>query len=637
MARDLGELERKRAAVGLTLLIAVLFGAAVVRLFQIQVLGVTAYRQMAENNAVRLVVIPAARGVIRDATGELLVDSVPSFTLAVDPLNPRFAQLGADTVLVRVAALLGVPPAEILDRYHKKKGATFGPVTVRRNLDPVAVATIEEHRVDLPGVSIQTEPLRHYPGHFASHVLGYLSEITEDELATRKVEGYRTGNMIGRSGVEKQYESYLRGHDGEEYVMLNALGQRIGTLADRPPRLPVRGPDLYLTLDARVQRAAEEAFPESLRGGLVALDPRNGRVLAMVSRPAFDPGEFAVGLTNARWRELLGDRSFPLLNRPIQAAYPPGSTWKPLTGLAALEDAKVTADTRMVPCAGGFLYGGRWSRCWYRPGHGSQAFVGAMARSCDTYFYQLGLRVSIDRLHAWSETCGLIGRTGIDLPQERKCFVPDVAWYDKRFGSRRWGRGVVLSLAIGQAEMLQTPLGLACFYSLLVNGGRRVKPHVLSKVVDIDGSVRVSDSGAVTQPVAIAPATLALIREALLAVVEDGGGTGGRARISGVHVGGKTGTAQNPHGKDHALFVGCAPMEDARVVVAVMVENVGHGGTFAAPIARKVMEAVVLAPADSTAAPGPLSSGVSLLRPASTPARRDSAPAAPDTLDLPSD
>ncbi len=632
MPRAHGDLERKRAAVGFTILIATLFAAAIVRLFQIQVVQSETYRQMAEDNAVRLVVIPAARGVIRDAKGELLVDSVPSFTLAVDPLNPRLTQVGADSVLGHVAALLGVPADDLRERFRKQKGAAFGPVPVRRNLDPVAVATIEEHRIDLPGVSIQTEPLRHYPGTFASHVLGYLSEITEEELVERKADGYRVGDMIGRSGVEKQYEEYLRGHDGEEYVMLNALGQRIGTLSDRPPRLPVRGPDLYLTLDARAQRAAEEAFPDSLRGGLVALDPRNGRVLALVSRPAFDPGEFAVGLTAKRWKQLLGDKSFPLLDRPIQAAYPPGSTWKPLTGLAALEDGKVTAETRMVPCGGGFFYGGRFFRCWFHAGHGSQAFVGALARSCDTYFYQLGLRVGIDGLHRWSETCGLIGKTGIDLPQERKCFVPSTAWYDKRFGPRRWGRGVVLSLGIGQAELLQTPLGLARFYCLLVNGGRIVTPHVLLKVVEADGSVRVAEKQSVGAPLPIAPETLELVKQGLQAVVEEGGGTGGRARIPGVHVGGKTGTAQNPHGKDHALFVGCAPMEDARIVVAVMVENVGHGGTFAAPIARKVMEAIVLPPTDSTAAPAPLATSGSLLRPA---APRPLNPA--DTLTVPSD
>lgn len=633
MARTLGDLERKRAAIGFTILIAVLFAAAIVRLFQIQVVQTDTYRRMAEDNAVRLVVIPAARGVIRDAHGELLVDSVPSFTLAVDPLNPRLAQLGADSVLTHVAGLLGVPADDLIDRYRKQKSAAFGPVPIRRNLDPVAMATIEEHRVDLPGISIQTEPLRHYPGHFAAHVLGYLSEITEEELATRKAEGYRVGDMIGRSGVEKQYEQYLRGQDGEEYVMLNALGQRIGTLSDRPPRLPVRGPDLFLTIDARAQRAAEEAFPESLRGGLVALDPRTGRVLALVSRPAFDPGEFAVGLTSKRWKELLTDRSFPLLDRPIQAAYPPGSTWKPLTGLAALEMGKVTADTRLVPCGGGFTYGGRYFHCWFHPGHGSQTFVGALARSCDTYFYQLGLRVGIDGLHDWAEKCGLIGRTGIDLPQERKCFVPNVAWYEKRFGSRGWGRGVVLSLGIGQAEMLQTPLGLACFYSLLVNGGHRVTPHVLLKVEEADGSVRVPEAPSVAPALALSPGTLDLIKQALQAVVEDGGGTGGRARIPGVHVGGKTGTAQNPHGKDHALFVGCAPMEDTRVVVAVMVENVGHGGTFAAPIARKVMEAIVLPPTDSTAT-GPIAPSGTLLRPvAPKPAIINPA----DTLTVPSD
>jgi penicillin-binding protein 2 len=599
----------RRAAIGFTAIIVVLFGVAIARLTQIQIVDRVAYRRMAEENAVRLVVLPAARGVLRDQHGRLLVDSVPSFTLALDPLNNRLREIGADSVMARVALLINVPFEDLRERYVKQKGAAFGPVGIRRNLDIRAVAAIEEHRDELPGASIQTEPLRNYPGTLGAHVFGYLSEITQGELEEKRAEGYRPGDMIGRSGVEKQYEKYLRGKDGEEYVLMNALGQRIGSLTDRPPHLPVRGPDVYLTLDLAVQKAAEAAFPESLRGGLIALDPRNGRVLALVSRPSFDPHEFAVGLSAKRWKELLTDRSFPLLTRPIQAAYPPGSTWKPLTGLAGLENGRITPETRMVPCNGGFYYGHRWFRCWWRPGHGSQSFVGALIRSCDTYFYQVGLRVGIDPLYAWSNRCGLIGRTGIDLPQERKGFVPSVEWYDKHFGSRHWGRGVVLSLAIGQAETLATPVGLAAFYCFLVNGGNKVTPHLLLRVVDTTGQTHPRTVEPRPEHVNVSSATLSVIRQALEGVVSDPSGTGGRARIPGVRVGGKTGTAQNPHGKDHALFVGIAPMDAPAIVVAVVVENVGHGGTFAAPIARQVIEAVVNPPAplggaaDTTSAP----------------------------------
>ncbi len=594
MALELPEEEsRRKAAIGFTLLIAFLFGVVMVRLVQIQVVGRAEYRRLAENNAVRLVIRPAARGVIRDRHGEIIVDSVPSFSLAVDPLNPAARRLGIPVMLQRIAFLLNVPVEELQERYAKQRGQSFGPVTIRRNIDMRGVAAIEEHRSDLPGVTILTEPLRHYPGRSAAHVLGYLGEITEEELEKKREESYRPGDMVGRAGVEKQYEKYLRGRDGIEYVTLNALGQRIGTLIDRPARAPVRGPDLYLTLDMNVQRAAEAAFPESLRGGLVALDPRDGGVLAMVSRPTYDPAEFAVGLKRGRWKEFIDDTAFPLLARPIQAAYPPGSTWKPLTSLAAFEDGRVTPEQRFVPCGGGYFFGNRYFRCWLHSGHGSQDFLGALTRSCDTYYYQVGLREGIDGLARWAKETGLIGRTGIDLPQERKSFVPDVAWYNKHRGERGWGKGVVLSLAIGQAEIIQTPLSLAAFYSLLVNGGRRVTPHVQLKTDDPTGVAEAPAPVAPPRPLGIRPEILHDITEALAGVVESPGGTGGRARIPGVRVGGKTGTAQNPHGEDHAWFVGVAPVDSARVVVAVIVENVGHGGTHAAPIARKVMEAVV--------------------------------------------
>lgn len=612
MALELPEEEsRRKAAIGFTILIAFLFGVVIMRLVQIQVIGRAEYRRLAENNAVRLVIRPAARGVIRDRHGEVIVDSVPSFSLAIDPLNPAVRTLGVATVMQRVAWLLGIPVDDLNERYEKQRGDSFGPITIRRNIDVRGVAAIEEHRADLPGVTIRTEPLRHYPGTMAAHLLGYLGEIMEQELEKKRDEGYRPGDMVGRAGVEKQYEKYLRGRDGVEYVTLNALGQRIRTLTDRPGRAPVRGPDLFLTLDMNAQRAAEEAFPESLRGGLIALDPRDGGVLAMVSRPSFDPAEFAVGLKRGRWAQFIADKSFPLLARPIQAAYPPGSTYKPLTSLSAFEDHTVTPEQRFVPCNGGFFYGNRYFHCWWPAGHGSQNFLGALTRSCDAYFYQVGLREGIDGMARWAKAVGLIGRTGIDLPQERKSFVPDIAWYNKRFGPGRWGRGVVLSLAIGQAEIIETPLSLAAFYSLLVNGGSRVTPHVLLRTYDPAGVAEKPPPPAPPRAIGLNADVLSDLRKALESVVESPNGTGGRARIEGVRVGGKTGTAQNPHGKDHAWFIGVAPVDTPRVVVAVLVENVGHGGTYSAPIARKVMEAIVRPNATPTSTPADSASVVS--------------------------
>jgi penicillin-binding protein 2 len=316
--------------------------------------------------------------------------------------------------------------------------------------------------------------------------------------------------------------------------------------------------------------------------------------LALVSKPNYDPNEFSTGISQERWTRLSEGGNYPLFNRAIQAVYPPGSTLKPLVALAGLEVGAIEPGTTFrETCDGAFQFGSRSFRCWNPNGHGTLALREAVARSCDVYFYQLGLRIGLDRLASFMRRIGVSDKSGIDLPQERKNLFPDAGWYDRRYGAGRWSRGLVLNLAIGQGEVSVTPVKLAQLTAFLANGGTIVRPHVI-RIRDLKGapvpgaSVR-TDS--LREAVPINSRSMASARAAMEAVVNDEGGTGGSAKVEGVRVAGKTGTAQNPHGNDHALFVCYAPAESPRIVVAVLVENAGHGSTAAAPIAQKVLQA----------------------------------------------
>ncbi len=409
-------------------------------------------------------------------------------------------------------------------------------------------------------------------------------------MEKRKDQGYRLGDLIGRAGLERSYEKELRGKDGHQYVVVNALGRRVGSLEDVPPVAPRPGRDLRLALDLDVQQALEEAMVNVHRGAAVAIDPRDGGILAMVSRPTFDPNEFARGLSRARWKAFTEDKSYPLLNRAIQGGYPPGSTYKVVTSLAGLEEGIIEPQTRFpTPCAGGYRYGARWFRCWNHDGHGVTALTSALAQSCDVYYYQLGLRLGVDKLAYWAKKVGMGEKSGIDLPQEREGIVPTTALFNRWRGEGKWTQGVTLNLAIGQGENLYTPLQMVGIAVAVASRGRLPRPHVVQEVLDpITGEA----TPVLQQPrnaVHLPEATWDALTAAMEQVVA--GGTGGASRVAGMRIGGKTGTAQNPHGDDHALFIGYGPIENPEIAVAVVVENGGHGGSTAAPIAQRALEA----------------------------------------------
>lgn len=581
---------RNRRALTIGAAMAVGFITLVAGTVRLQLIKHEAYRQLAEQNRVRLEVVRAPRGRIFDRSGRLLADNTPAFAIVFRPPDNDLgiADSLADAPLTILERVLALPRADLqaVVRRAVRSGATM---PFREDVEPVIVSQIEELRAELPHVEVQITPRRQYPlGTVAAHLLGYAGEINEAELATRKEKGYRLGDLIGRSGLERSYEEALRGKDGHQYVVVNAMGRRVGQLEDVPPVAPLPGQDLRLALDLDVQLALEEGMGDEGHGAAVAIDPRTGGVLGMVSRPAFDPNEFARGLSRSRWREFMQDRSYPLLNRAIQSTYPPASTYKIVTSLAGLQEGVIEPSTHMpVSCSGGYRYGSRWYKCWNHSGHGSLDLPAALAWSCDVYYYQLGLRLGVDRLATWAQKLGLGQKTGIDLPQERSGLVPTTKWYDRRRGVGKWSNGVMLNIAIGQGENLYTPLQIAQIGETIATEGALRTPHMVQEILDpITGHGKAVEP-APRQALTLPAETWAALSNAMERTVSSG--TGGRAQVPGVRVAGKTGTGQNPHGDDHAVFVCYAPVEKPTIVIAVLVENGGHGGSVAAPIAQKAL------------------------------------------------
>ncbi len=599
MARDPeSHAHGKRREQVFRILVFAIFGMVLLRLFSLQVLAGSRYRELSEENRIRVEVLTAPRGEIRDRKGRLLADNVPSFTVTIDPYDKAYVgdPAGLDSTIVRLAGILEMDAPTLIEKVRKEKRQSFLVIRLKRNADLKSVAYVSEHRSELAGVEVETEPLRRYPlGPFASHLLGYVGEVSDKELEDPKFSAtYTRGDLIGRMGIERQYESYLRGVDGKRFVEVNALGRKAELLGDKRPIVPKRGADVALSIDLDLQRAAEQAFKPGARGAIVAIDPRTGEVLALASQPNYDPNEFSTGITQARWDELSTGGNYPLFNRAIQAAYPPGSTLKPFVALAGLAVHAISSTTTFrEPCFGYYQFGSRKFGCWDKNGHGWVVLREAIARSCDVYFYQLGLRTGLDRMSDMMKRFALSERTGIDLPQERRGLFPDPAWYDRKFGVGRWSKGLVLNLAIGQGEVSVTPIKLAQITAALAANGVLRRPHLLREIsrdgVPVANSMPAADS--LTQDLKLDPGDLAAIKNAMVAVVNEQGGTGGSARVDSVTVAGKTGTAQNPHGEDHALFICFAPASKPEIVVAVLAENAGHGGSAAAPLAQRVLQA----------------------------------------------
>ncbi len=592
--------ERRRRAWIYGALVAAVLLLLTVRLFHLQIVRGESYVELARENMVRSEPIPALRGCIYDRHGRLLAGNRASFNLSLEAGHPFYADRDhLRSAVAEAARILGRDPAELEQRALRYR-TMFEPLLLARDLDQALLAPFVERLHPIAGITIDQVPLRWNPhGALAAHALGHVGEISEEELQEAEKGVYRRGQLVGRSGLERQYETLLRGLDGETYVKVDALGRKIDLFPDLPPSEPRPGADLHLTLDARLQRVAEVALQqapresgadEALRGAVVALDPLTGELLVCASAPTFDPNAFAHGLTTEQWAAL-NVAAHPLLNRVTQAGYPPGSIFKIATTLAGLDGQVITPDTALGPCYGSYTFGNRSFRCWKAEGHGRVRLLQAFAQSCDVYYYQVARGLGMRRLLAYLDALELDVTTGVDLPQEREGLVPTMEWYRRRLGTEP-PEGNALNLGIGQGEIILTPLQLASFVAAVVTDGQMRRPHVARRAVGAGGEV-VWDYGPpqMVHDLELSAERRDLVRGLMEEAVEGERGTGARARVSGWRVGGKTGTAQNPHGEDHALFVGVAPIDRPGIVVLVVIEESGHGGTVAAPVAQKVLEA----------------------------------------------
>ena len=578
--------------------LAVAFLLIFVRLWSLQVIKGAEYRRMSENNRIRILEAPADRGMLLDRKGRVLAHNRPSFQALLVPEDLS----GNPEVLDRVKDLLKLGADDIQQKLKSAKGRTpFKPLRIKTDIDWQELALLEANRVYLPGLLVDVRSTRAYNyGDLASHLIGYIGEIDENELKQPKSPPYRMGSAIGKYGIEYQWEDLLRGTDGGRQIEVDAMGREIKPLRSVEPS---PGNSLFLTVDLDVQRAAEAAFKDK-NGVCIAMDPKTGRILAMVSKPSFDPALFAGNVSPEDWKSLMENPFHPLQNKGIQGQYPPGSVFKIITAIAGLESKIITPKTQ-ITCTGVFPYGNRDFRCYKESGHGTIDLHQAIVQSCDVYFYQLGLKIGVDRIARYAGEFGLGKKTGIPLPHERPGIVPSSSWKQKRLGAP-WYSGETLSLAVGQGYITTTPLQLVTMMSAVANGGILYLPQVVEKATDIRGTLLTEYPPTETGRTTISEETLLFIREALRGAVNEPHGTGGAAIIKGVDVSGKTGTAQVVRMaqdfkrgdmdrmplkfRDHAWFAAFAPFENPQIAVAVLVEHGGFGGAVAAPIAKKVIE-----------------------------------------------
>jgi penicillin-binding protein 2 len=598
---------------------AVVFTILAFSFWYFQVVQHEKFRELAENNHQRTIALRAPRGVMFDRNGAVLVENRSSFTISIVREHTK----DIDRTIRVLSEVAGLDPKYVQDTVERhRREPSYRPIVIVDDATLAQVAAVLARRLEseLPDVQVEEVPTRQYPSEsFAAHLFGYVGEASEGQV---EAEGLHSGAIVGQAGVEKIYNRLLMGEDGAKVVRVNSMGREIDTVREDPPH---EGRRVQLTIDIDLQRAAEEGFKAGgFNGAAVVMDPRTGEVLAFTSRPGYDPNNFAAGIDHATWTGLISDPLKPLQNRATQGLYSPGSTFKIVVEIAALEEGIITPDFR-VYCGGSAVFFGRPFQCWKRGGHGSVDMRHALEQSCNVYHYTIGNMVGVDKIHKWATLLGLGEKTGIDLPNEVEGLVPSTEWKRRRY-NEKWYAGETISVSIGQGQVSLTPVSQAVMMSTVANGGTRFVPQLLKAIDEGKGWKPVQPPPPKSR-VQLKPETIAAVHDGLYLVV-NGAGTGGRARIPGKDVSGKTGTAQviSLQGgkkaagrterdlRDHGWFVFFAPRDNPEIAGVIFGEHNEHGAT-SAPVAKYIMETYFnkkegkplpkLAPATPQATPEP--------------------------------
>jgi penicillin-binding protein 2 len=562
--------------------IVALFGLLSFRLFQMQILNSQSYEEKSANNSIKSIEQTPFRGVFYDRNLKVMVDNIPAYTLRITPseYNPKLNSL--------LDKVLGVDSGYVASILQKNKiYSRYIPIRIKRGIDFKIVSWLEENSENLPGVDYVVEMQRGYPlGIRGAHTFGYTKEISPDQLDKNK-EYYKPGDYVGHNGIEKQYEKDLRGEKGYNYVLVDSKRKEIGKYKNGSQDInSIKGKDLVLSLDSDLQKVAEEEL-KGKRGAVVAIEPNTGEVLALASAPDYDLEEFSYVTSKDYLQKLYNDPEKPSFNRATMSLKPPGSTFKIFEAIAALDMGIITPSTTYY-CGGGFTFG-RFFKC--HGVHGSINVVHAIEKSCNTFFYNLIYKIGLTKWKEYALKFGFAKKTGIDIGEEATGFIPDENYYKKMYGEN-WPRSIMASLGIGQGEVSVTPIQLAQYVALIANDGTTYQPHIVKGYLD-DSTKQIIPLKFPEIKTGIRKEIFDVVKEGMFLVV-NGAGTATGIKIPGIDIAGKTGTAQNPHGKDHALFICYAPAENPKIAIAVVVENVGFGATYAAPIAKKLIETYLL-------------------------------------------
>ena len=562
------------------------------RLWYLQIIKGEQFNELSVNNRIRITKIPDSRGRILSKDGEILVKNIPSFDLSLIPQDTP----DINKVLKNISELLNLDFKNLLSKYEKKKNRPpFEPILLKEELPWDEMSLVLSKKMDLPGININVVPKRFYClGNFAPHVFGFLGKANYKELKKYGSKKYLLGDIVGKDGLEKWGEKYLKGKPGGLQTEVDAFGNRKKILTEISP---VNGQDIIISINPVLQKKAEDLLKDKA-GSVVAMKPDNGEIIVLANSPGFNPNLFARGINQKKWHSLTDNPFHPMLNRALQSQQPPGSVFKIITAIAALEEKAVDPHKKIF-CSGSYKLGRRTFRCWKKNGHGWVDMKKAIVESCDCYFYNIGLSVGIDNISKYANMFGLGEKTGIDYENEKSGLVPSSSWKNKKYG-KPWQKGETLNTSIGQGFLLTTPIQIAAAYCGIANGEYIPRPRIILEIKE-NGQEKVFKKE-IKHKLNFSAKNLSYIRDALIASVNDPEGTGRKAIIENIIVAGKTGTAQVVSKKknvdekkipyrlrDHAWFVAFAPAKNPKIVVCVLIEHGGHGGVVAAPIAKEII------------------------------------------------